>query len=242
MTINYGNCKNISFFVVLKKFLFGCKLDKDAQEEPTGCFPGNALVHLEGGRSKPMEDLRIGDKVASMDPSGKIMYSKVVTFLDIKRNRSTAFISIETKNPAAEVTITESHLIYQLNKHSLLESAAFARELKVGDLVYVRHGSTFEKFTAGKVVAVKRTQGNGAYAPLTETGNIVVDDILCSCYAVISDPHLAHWSFAPLRFAEWLFPGVASHSDPGMHWYAELLYKLYTRWNQVHGYFGLRLF
>lgn len=181
-----------------------------------------------------MKDLRIGDKVASMDSSGKIVYSKVVTFLDIKRNRSAAFVSIETKHPAAVVAITESHLIYQLNKHSLQESAVFARKLKVGDFVYVRHGSTIEKFTAGRVAAVKRIQGNGVYAPLTETGNIVVDNVLCSCYAVISDPHLAHWSFAPLRFADWLFPGVVSHNENGMHWYAELLYNLYTSWNQVH--------
>ena len=199
-----------------------------------GCFPETAKVHLEGGRTKPMKDLQIGDKVASMDSSGRLVYSKVVTFLDIKPSRFNTFISIETKNPAAEVAITETHLIYQLNKHALQETAVYARDLKAGDLVYVQNGSAFEKFTAGRVVRVKKSQGKGAYAPLTETGSIVVDNVLCSCYAVISDPHVAHWSFAPLRFAEWLFPGFAAHNKTGMHWYAKLLYKIYTSWNFVH--------
>lgn len=211
------------------------KTDEDAEEEPVSCFPETASVHLEGGQTKTMKDLQIGDKVASMDSSGRIVYSKVLTFLDIKRNMSTAFVTIETKNPAARVTITEFHLIYQLNKHALQESVVFARDLKVGDFLYVRKNeSSFDRFTAGRIVAIKRRQNKGAYAPLTETGNIVVNGVLCSCYAVISDPRIAHWSFAPLRLAEWLSPGIASHNKAGMHWYAQVLYKLYTSWNFVY--------
>ncbi|XP_068758778.1 sonic hedgehog protein-like [Montipora capricornis] len=206
------------------------KSDEDASEK-LGCFPGTASVRLEGGGTKTMKDLRIGDKVASMDPTGKIVYSKVITFLDIKHNTSLEYITIQTKNPAAKVAITASHLIYQLSKQSLRETALFARDLKVGDFVYVRKGPRLEKFTAGRVAGVTRSQGKGAYAPLTEAGNIEVDNVLCSCYAVISDVQVAHWSFAPLRFAEWLFPGVASHHTSGMHWYANLLYNLYTNWN-----------
>lgn len=210
-------------------------LDEDAAEEDEtmSCFPETASVHLEGGGTKTMKELQIGDKVASMDASGHIGYSKVVTFLDIKPNSSSTYISIQTTNPAAEVAITESHLIYQLNKHALLETARFARDLKVGDFVYVRNGAALEKFTAGRVVSVKRSTRKGAYAPLTETGNIVVDNILCSCYAVISDQRLAHWSFSPLRWAEWLFPGIAAHNSQGMHWYAQFLHNIYTSWNFI---------
>lgn len=198
-----------------------------------GCFPETASVRLEGGRTKTMKELQIGDKIASMDSSGRLVYSKVVTFLDIKPNISNAFITIQTKNPAAEVAITESHLIYRLNKHSLMETALFARDLKVGDFVYVRHGTDSEKFTAGRVAGIKWNRSKGAYAPLTETGNVVVDDVLCSCYAVISDQRVAHWSFAPLRFVEWLFPGIAPQNSSGMHWYARALYKIYTSWNYI---------
>lgn len=209
-------------------------LEKDAEShESMGCFPEASFVRLEGGRTKTMKELRIGDKVAAMDASGRLVYSKVVTFLDIKPNSSSTFITIQTKNPAAEVAITESHLIYQINKHALQETALFARDLKVGDFVYVRSGTGLEKFTAGRVTSVKWSHGKGSYAPLTETGNIVVDNILCSCYAVISDQRVAHLSFAPLRFAEWLFPGIATQNSSGMHWYAQALYKIYTSWNYI---------
>lgn len=197
------------------------------------CFPEDASLRLEGGRAKTMKELRVGDKVAGMDTSGRIVYSRVMTFLDIKPNSSSTFITIRTKNPAAKVAITGSHLIYQLNKQAQLETAVFARDLKVGDFVYVRHGAALEKFTAGRVVDIKWSQGKGAYAPLTETGNIVVNNVLCSCYAMVSDQRVAHWSFAPLRFAEWLFPGIAAHNSSGVHWYAQALYKIYTGWNSI---------
>lgn len=198
-----------------------------------GCFPETSYVRLEGGQTKTMKELRIGDRVAAMDASGRMVYSKVITFLDVKPHTSSTYISIQTENPAAEVAITESHLIYQLNKHALLESTLFARDLKVGDFVYVRNGAGLEKFTAGRVVGVKWGTAKGAYAPLTETGNIVVDNVLCSCYAVISNQEVAHWSFAPLRFAEWLFPGIAAHNSSGMHRYARALHKIYTSWKYI---------
>ena len=45
--------------------------------------------------------------------------------------------------------------------------------------------------------------------PLTLEGNIMVDGILASCYADISDHDLAHLSMIPMRkfsaFVEWIF-------------------------------------
>ena len=228
MKFRWNSLKCFFFFVDLL-------LEKDAAEDRgMSCFPEDATVRLEGGRTKKMKELQVGDKVASLDVvTGRVVYNRVLTFLDIKPNSSNTFITIRTKTPAAEVAITESHLIYQLNKQAQQETAVFARDLNVGDFVYVRHGTGLEKFTAGRVVGIEWRRGKGAYAPLTETGNIVVNNVLCSCYAMISDQRVAHWSFAPLRFAEWLFPGVAVHNSSGVHWYAQALYKIYTSWNYV---------
>ena len=212
----------------------GLLLEKDAAEEGMSCFPEDATVRLEGGRTKTMKELQVGDKVAGMDVvTGRIVYSRVLTFLDIKPNSNKAFITIRTKTPAAEVAITESHLIYQLNKQAQQETAVFARDIKVGDFVYVRKGTALEKFTAGRVAAIYWSRGQGAYAPLTETGNIIVNNVLCSCYALISDQRIAHWSFAPIRFADWLYPGIAAHNKTGVHWYAQALYNIYTSWNFI---------
>ena len=49
----------------------------------------------------------------------------------------------------------------------------------------------------------------GAYAPLTLEGNIMVDGILASCYADISDHDLDHLGMIPMRkfsaAVEWIF-------------------------------------
>lgn len=60
-----------------------------------------------------------------------------------------------------------------------------------------------------QIVSVNYVSRDGIYAPLTRQGNIVVDSVLASCYAVISDHEMAHLSFAPVRWMsyinQWLF-------------------------------------
>ena len=44
----------------------------------------------------------------------------------------------------------------------------------------------------------------GAYTPLTREGNIIVDEVLASCYASPVDHDLAHFVTAPIRW----FPDI----------------------------------
>jgi len=60
-----------------------------------------------------------------------------------------------------------------------------------------------------RIVSIRYVSGIGIYAPLTREGNIVVNSVVASCYAVISDHDLGHLSFAPVRWLsyvnEWIF-------------------------------------
>ena len=53
--------------------------------------------------------------------------------------------------------------------------------------------------TLERVVRVSVSNAEGIYAPLTAEGNIVVDGVVTSCYAVIDSQTLAHWAFLPVR-------------------------------------------
>lgn len=70
-----------------------------------------------------------------------------------------------------------------------------------------------------QIVSVNYVVRKGIYAPLTREGNIVVNSVVASCYAVINDHDLAHMSFAPVRWysyiKEWIFGlNSGSHLSP----------------------------
>ena len=105
----------------------------------------------------------------------------------------------------------------------------FAGHLQTGSYVIVDNGGNVGR---AKVVRVSWSrESSGVYAPVTERGTIVVDDVIVSCYAEFSSHSTAHACLAPLRYAYyanqlmsgWLF----QHSDvDGIHWYATLLRRL----------------
>ena len=93
-----------------------------------------------------------------------------------------------------------------------------------------------------RVVAVEAEARRGVYAPLTAAGNLVVDGVLASCYALVDSQAVAHAAFAPVRWwegAKQSFNSIgestpkvlAGDSKPkeqfvGVHWYAKWLYGL----------------
>lgn len=80
-------------------------------------------------------------------------------------------------------------------------------------------------------------QSAGLFAPLTESGNIVVDDTLTSCYAIVDSHVIAHLSMTPLRLKHRAMEllGTVFKTTPtlldgdGIHWLAETLYAVGVR-------------
>ena len=83
---------------------------------------------------------------------------------------------------------------------------------------------------SSRVTSIEVTLERGVYAPLTAEGNLVVDDVLASCYAVVDSQAIAHLAFAPVRLYESI-KDVFFGSDKkestleGVHPYADILYS-----------------
>ena len=226
-----------------------------------GCFTGSNTVMLENGKRKKMSDLKVEDSVLSVDGNGEYKFSPVMLFLDRAPEEKRQFYVIET-DTGHSLTLTPSHLIYtkyqkEDKQQTLLEKydsdirtnmidddpedrkkfqsfeATYASNIQEGDFVLV---FDIEKgLKPARVLNVETKVQRGVYAPLTSEGNLVVDDVLVSCYAVIDSQTIAHISFAPLRL--WykmleFIPSMTSNDESnmfdenGIHWYAHDLYSL----------------
>lgn len=210
--------------------------DSSQAAHQTGCFTGDSTAQLETGEMRVLSELRVGDKVLSMDNDGQLKYSEVFMFLDRDEQQKREFVRIETDD-GSSITATPSHLIYTWENRNdnptTVQSLAdfqFAERIQIGDFVLTNVNGTLEPRRVTKITAELH---RGVYAPLTYDGTIVVNSIAASCYALVEKHSLAHIGFMPMRTLhriEELFGSAANDINGdrphGIHWYARALNKL----------------
>ena len=185
---------------------------------------------LEDGREKNMSQVRLGDRVQSVDSEGNLVYSEVLMFLDREPEERSRFVELRTEEGAV-LTLTASHLVYA--------GAPDCRQLECMRPVYagnVEPGQNLMRrensLVASTVLSVTSSHHRGVFAPLTRAGNLVVDGVLASCYAVIDSQNIAHTAFAPVRWYYSLKHSLVGSEPrtvsvaPGVHWYPSMLYSL----------------
>jgi len=179
-----------------------------------------------------MKDLKIGDRVASIDKNGQIVFSPVIMFFHRDPSLRTTFRILETDDHK-KISITPLHLIYTLNKQTQRDSVDYANRITAGDHLYVRnrpHATT--PLVAQRVANIKEVTLSGAFAPLTDNGKLFVDDILVSCYALFPSETIAHWSMIPVRLLSKFFPSFFE-TEEYVHWYPRSLLKLYSTFQKL---------
>ncbi len=133
-----------------------------------GCFPKNAMVQTPEGE-KQCGKLKINDMVLVGDNK----YEKIVLFSHFDRNVASNFTQLTLSN-GKTVTATGSHLITVFNgKQEILKSFD---SLTVGDKVQYNN-------KLRSVESKAEVVGKGLVCPVTASGNIVVDNVLCTCHA-----------------------------------------------------------
>ncbi|CAI5454606.1 unnamed protein product [Caenorhabditis angaria] len=146
---------------------------------PFQCFSGDMEVQTEDG-TKLMRDLKVGDKVLSLD-GNMLTYLPIVMFLHKRHDEEAEFNVIETEF-GHSIKLTDNHLIYISNcaGSNNLRLAA-AKDVTVDDCVHVMNDK--EVLVKRRVHKITRVFGTGIYSPLTTTGDIVVNRVLSSCHS-----------------------------------------------------------
>lgn len=200
-------------------------LDSSQAAHQTGCFTGSSIVLTSTGDTRLLSELKIGEKVLSMDSNGNTVFSEVYMFLDRDEDQTREFVKIETDG-GASITATPSHLIYTTNS-LLIANYKFAANVQIDDFVLVNVNGTLEP---RKVLRIENEIHRGVYAPLTYDGTIIVNSISASCYALVDTHSLAHMSLMPMRvyysIKKMFYGSVIDNNLPrGIHWYANALNK-----------------
>ncbi|XP_047127386.1 uncharacterized protein LOC100206774 isoform X1 [Hydra vulgaris] len=181
----------------------------DAEPDNNSCFSGNGKVIVMKSYpvTKLIKDINVGDKVLSFETkTKKFIYSTVYMLAHKNDTKKTIFLKISCKN-GSFVTLSSKHLVY-----TDCYKVKHADQIKIGDKIWTTSIDDSEKMNLCKVDSIKITKSVGFYAPLTMSGNIIVDGVLSSCYANVKDVSLpgfgrisgqviAHFGTAPLRVA-----------------------------------------
>ncbi len=174
------------------------ELERKLKDEG-GCYPGSAIFIDKHGHRRQMASLQIGEEVQVIN-NNEIRTEPVITFIHHQPEAMQEFIKITTmKNNILK--ITEDHLLFV---EKLGQATAIpARDVKVGDTVYVRG-----KHGVGKdaVQSISTVYEKGVYAPVTLSGTILVNDVHTSCYFDVLSHEWSHRAMGVARAVHYVSP------------------------------------
>jgi len=193
------------------------------------CFSSLSQVEVQGKGFMSIAKLQVGDYVRSSSSSSTSSsssageFSRVFSLAHLDHRVNTEFIQISTipttttndddvtqkqqnnnhhQHPSLE--ITNAHMIFVKEKGGFIR----ADQVSIGDtLLTDSSGSSSSNSVEVAVSDLKTIRRRGVYAPITESGTIVVSGIYASTYFEFFDlpttmpqqQSLAHYFFAPHR-------------------------------------------
>ena len=192
-----------------------------------------------------MSDVQLGDSVLTVDNNNHLAFSPIILHLHRSPNETGRFVVLRT-NTEQSLTLSPQHLIYSKKKSKEKDQpkqnaninefrVVFASDVRKGDMVLVHDHNNNMKY--GMVVDIEEIEATGLYSPLTPQGNIIVDDILASCYSDFENHELQHLAFAPIHWIYRLLQFLhlskirpdetdsrLNNDDDGVYWYGQGLH------------------
>ena len=151
----------------------------------SACFAGTELVTLESGETKSLTEVKVGDRVLTMNAkSGKMVFSDVVFLPHGPNTESSTFVKITTTS-GRDLKMTTNHIL-PVGTCNTKQSLSYlsASEIVVGDCVETVHGRE-------TIVSVEFINGVGIYTLITMEELLVINGIIATPFGGIN-PTLAN--------------------------------------------------
>ncbi|CAF0987878.1 unnamed protein product [Rotaria sordida] len=161
-----------------------------------GCFFDKTNITLADGSIRPLNLLNVGEEVLVHLSSGKIQKSRVLTIFHHQRP-SVRFLEIYTINKQEPLRLTPSHSIL-IKKNTKKESSFhynFAYNIAIGDFVFSSELKPLRVINIKEIILYNQIIST----PLTFEGNIIVNNLIASCYATYHHKFM-HMLTLPLRY------------------------------------------
>ncbi|MEU1374206.1 polymorphic toxin-type HINT domain-containing protein [Streptomyces triculaminicus] len=124
------------------------------KSDPCHSFTPGTEVLLEDGSSKPIEDVRTGDKVLATDPeTGETTAREVVATFDTEHDKNFTDLTVETDRGAASIIATDTHPFWETDGKKWVD----AGDLRPGTHLRGADGETLQVTSARHFVKPQRT-------------------------------------------------------------------------------------
>ncbi|GES76264.1 sonic hedgehog protein [Rhizophagus clarus] len=194
------------------------KYVKDLTGKDNECFAADSKVILQNGKVTKISELVIGDYVCCGFENGKLVFSEVFLFIHADHDAVMEFRLVDfmkQDGSLGTLCVTPEHHVFMNGGGTDFAKNVVPNRTKL----FVSDG---EKLVSVVTTRVTKERKKGYYSPLTRSGTILVDDVLCSCYAS-APPYqsLFNLALAPLKFYTKIFP--SKYLDKEIHPYVKFL-------------------
>ena len=182
----------------------------DVDQTGINCFPSRSVVKIQnkdgGVKQKKMANLVVGDKVMCWDQKrNQTVFTKVIMFAHLAPDAVNVEYLKITLEDGNEITLSGNHLV-MVGKQT---KAILARNVKPGNILFSVDEN--REISPKKVLVVEKVVEQGIFCPITMSGNVIIDNVLASCYASVEDhvllkglvkisaQNMAHLGLMPMR-------------------------------------------
>lgn len=164
------------------------------------CIYEEAEVRMADGSKKRVKNLENGDRVLAYSVEKGVHPSTIFGELHNDNKTKVRIVEIQTSS-GRKIPVTPMHSLFvrQCLSDENTWSTKAAYEVSVGDCLpryYSEGGDVVEE----SVTDIRVFAARGIRQPVTETGTIIVDDVVISCYDRVVSQDATHMAVFPLRW------------------------------------------